>query len=475
MAQLRRDLMGADERMRDLAPDVSAAYREAAAQMPAPGAPPAAPVAPPELPIPAAGTAEIAADVSRQLVAAGRPADEANAAAALVAAHYEARAQRFAGALGAPFELYQREGPRIRGAEAGGPGGLAAGRSTLSQARATITLFRRADASTFIHETGHQWLDELLRDAAAPQAPQQLREDAQTVRNWLGADRTPTRRQHEQFARGFEAYMMEGRAPSPALAGIFAQFRQWLLRIYRGVAGEKLPIIDSVRGVYDRLVGMPEHIVTAPERQLPLGFDEAHMQLSEAAAPHQAEAAAAMIRDERDRAAAAALPGELDAERREDRRAAAPAGGSAPGNPLADREAAGPGAPGEPQGEPLPAGAFSPGRGEIAPAGDRAPAAARARRNPPTAYLNLPPAPLRLAGFLRQAGGLKDAGGELRAREGGAARHLIARSNPYNRDVAYYANSAHDNRGAENASETETAPVMADLCTPVRRAAPCRE
>ena len=37
--------------------------------------------------------------------------------------------------------------------------------------RSVITLMRTADASTFLHETGHDWLERMMRDAADPDAP----------------------------------------------------------------------------------------------------------------------------------------------------------------------------------------------------------------------------------------------------------------------------------------------------------------
>ena len=51
--------------------------------------------------------------------------------------------------------------------------------------RSVITLARTADASTFMHETSHDWLKQLLRDALHALAPDQLKADAATVRNWL--------------------------------------------------------------------------------------------------------------------------------------------------------------------------------------------------------------------------------------------------------------------------------------------------
>ena len=127
---------------------------------------------------------------------------------------------------------------------------------------------KNGDASTFIHETGHEWLDRMLRDADDPQAPADLKADADTVLKWLGADSADAvkTKHHEQFARGFETYLMEGRAPSPALATVFAKFKDWLTTIYRTVSALKSPISNDIRSVFDRL------LATNPEQ--PIG--EAH-------------------------------------------------------------------------------------------------------------------------------------------------------------------------------------------------------
>src|SRR6185295_6146986 len=122
-------------------------------------------------------------------------------------------------------------------------------------AHAVINLFEKADSSTLIHEGGHAWLEELAADAGAETAPTQLRDDIATVRAWLGNDGGEfTTEQHEQFARAAEAYLMEGKAPSRALARVFSRFKQWLTKIYRTVAALDTPINDDIRGVFDRLL-----------------------------------------------------------------------------------------------------------------------------------------------------------------------------------------------------------------------------
>lgn len=135
--------------------------------------------------------------------------------------------------------------------------------------RPIITLMKDANASTFIHESGHQWLEELMRDSAHDQAPDQLKADAQTTRKYLGVIEGEgiTTRQHEKFARSFEQYMREGIAPSPGLARVFAQFRNWLVNIYQTLKGLGAPINEDIRGVFDRMLSTePQRTVIAPER-----------------------------------------------------------------------------------------------------------------------------------------------------------------------------------------------------------------
>lgn len=454
MARVRADLMQADYRMRDLATEVSAAYREAKTRMPQPepaasnevqkinmapevaaepageGKPasatpvagglvpptPASPEAPLALPIPKGTAEDIAGDVSRKLVAAGRPKQEADAAAAILASHYEARAQRFQGALGSGFDLYRAEGPDIRFRQQGGPGGAASGRSTLNGARTIVTLFRKADASTFLHETGHQWLDELLRDAQHPQAPDELKADADAVRQWAGIRGNPTTKQHEQVARGFEAYMLEGRAPSAGLARVFAQFRQWLLSIYDAVKQQKLPVIDSVRGVFDRLVGMDtDRPILAPDRELPLSYAERHEQAAAALVPPAAEPVGDLVRDDRDRAGTAELEDTEDDRRRAARLPERPPGGGAAGGGASDGQGARPGPlPGEAR-ELQAAGALGAGGADHPPQGGAASNQPLRLKRPVTAYQEIPPAPPRLWHWLKTKGGVADDGGELRA------------------------------------------------------------
>jgi hypothetical protein len=144
-------------------------------------------------------------------------------------------------ALGEGFPLFQGARGKIRLAEGNRP---------------IITLMGNANASTLFHEGGHEFLDEMMRDAAHPAATPELRDDAQTTRDWLGvnADEELKARHHERFARGFEQYLREGKAPSAGLARVFEKFKAWLTEIYKTIKGLGKPISNDIRRVFDRLL-----------------------------------------------------------------------------------------------------------------------------------------------------------------------------------------------------------------------------
>lgn len=124
----------------------------------------------------------------------------------------------------------------------------------ISPTRLTITLTKDANLSTFIHETGHLFL-ELMKDAASlPDAPVDLLQDWETIKDYLGSDGELTTEQHETFARSFEAYLFEGKAPSPELVGLFTRFKSWLMSVYLTLRKLDVELTDEIRGVFDRLL-----------------------------------------------------------------------------------------------------------------------------------------------------------------------------------------------------------------------------
>ncbi len=132
-----------------------------------------------------------------------------------------------------------------------------------------IDLLEKADLSTFLHESGHLYLEVLGDLAQSPQAPQQVRDDYQALLDWFGVESRDQVGvdQHEQFARGFEAYLMEGKAPSQETQALFARFRVWLTAIYRTLTRLNVTLTDDVRRVMDRMVATDEQIAATSEQQ----------------------------------------------------------------------------------------------------------------------------------------------------------------------------------------------------------------
>lgn len=145
-----------------------------------------------------------------------------------------------------------------------------------------ISLFRGADLSTFLHESAHFFL-EVYRDVAtAENASPEVSSDFQALLSWLNVESSDQIgvEQHEQFARGFEAYLGEGRAPTPELQSVFSQFKQWILGVYNTLRNLNVELTDEVRGVFDRMLASQEEIEAAQARvgYQPIGKDLAEAQ-----------------------------------------------------------------------------------------------------------------------------------------------------------------------------------------------------
>lgn len=158
-----------------------------------------------------------------------------------------------------------------------------------------ITLFETADASTALHETGHMFLSMLKGMGDAADAPDAIKADWESVQGWwrdnaeaVAADANASGRaegvtaqnvidaldigttgdaakdraidvgMQEQWARGFEAYVREGNAPSAGLARAFEQFKQWLTAIYRRASDLNVNLSDDIRRVFDNLLADPQ-------------------------------------------------------------------------------------------------------------------------------------------------------------------------------------------------------------------------
>lgn len=152
------------------------------------------------------------------------------------------------------------------------------GMRQMADGRYIVGLFKNSDASTILHETSHFWLEELREAAKLEAAPQWVHEAWAKLQQAYGfdgfMDGTDTANVQrwteiqERFAREFEAYAREGKAPSWELQAAFNKFRNWLADIYKSVRsllGDN-DIAPEVREVFDALLATQEEIDMSQRR-----------------------------------------------------------------------------------------------------------------------------------------------------------------------------------------------------------------
>ncbi len=132
----------------------------------------------------------------------------------------------------------------------------------LPDGTSVIEFFETANKSTSFHEFGHHILNKMVEFSGMEGVDPQLAEDVKTILEGAGVSREAfdadtdgaKTKAHEFFARGFETYLSEGRAPTARLRGAFRRIRNWMIEVYNDTAkalGIKLS--GEMRGVYDRL------------------------------------------------------------------------------------------------------------------------------------------------------------------------------------------------------------------------------
>jgi hypothetical protein len=136
-------------------------------------------------------------------------------------------------------------GPTAKGAVTFGPDGI----------QATIHAFEAKDISTLVHENAHVFR-RMLSDVSERTGNKRIRADLDTIEDWAGAKDGWTREAEEKFARGFEQYLTEGKAPNAKLKRAFESFKNWMLAIYKQITGTEIDarITDEVRQVFDRML-----------------------------------------------------------------------------------------------------------------------------------------------------------------------------------------------------------------------------
>ena len=149
-------------------------------------------------------------------------------------------------------------------------------RGTFNPKKLEISLLKDADLSTFLHETGHFFLEVMTDMASDPNAPADVVSDMAALLKWFGVKDLATwkgmgleqkRPHHEKFAESFEQYLFEGNAPTTELKPLFRRFREFMVSVYKSLTeftrryGDQLN--DEVRGVFDRMLAVEAQIKEA--------------------------------------------------------------------------------------------------------------------------------------------------------------------------------------------------------------------
>jgi hypothetical protein len=204
--------------------------------------------------------------------------------------------------------------------------------------RSLLTIMRKtADVTTIIHESFHHFINQLMRAAAHPLAPEQLKADAQTALKFAGVEKaedlletTPSGRgysakakaAHEKLANGGMQYLYEGVAPSAGLARVFERFKTWMGQLYRSMVDmqatvpnkEWAPLTEEMRHVYDRMFATePQRTVITDRPPGGPSLADIHEADAKHTEPHEADPAMARVVEETARRETE-VPGDVRAE-----------------------------------------------------------------------------------------------------------------------------------------------------------------
>ena len=136
----------------------------------------------------------------------------------------------------------------------------------IENGESVIKLFEGADLSTLLHESGHFFLEGFKTLAERADTPEGMAADLKAINAFLGhSEGAYSTDAQEKWARGFEAYLMEGKAPSLELADAFSRFKAWLTRIYKTALGLNVKLTPEIREIMDRMLATDEEIAVARE------------------------------------------------------------------------------------------------------------------------------------------------------------------------------------------------------------------
>jgi len=113
----------------------------------------------------------------------------------------------------------------------------------LVDGEAVIFAMTNPNVSSPVHEMAHMYEEYLTPD------------EVKVIEKFAGAKRGSVE-MSEAFARGFERFLADGKAPTPELKNIFSQFKKWMMDIYKSIVGSPIEkdITPEVREIFENMV-----------------------------------------------------------------------------------------------------------------------------------------------------------------------------------------------------------------------------
>ncbi|NTU49560.1 MAG: hypothetical protein HGA87_01455 [Desulfobulbaceae bacterium] len=128
----------------------------------------------------------------------------------------------------------------------------------LDDGKAVIRAVKTANVADFTHEIGHIFR-RTLGDA-----------DLKAAEKWAGVENGNwTVAAEEKFARGFERYLADGKAPNKKIKAVYKKFKEWMTNIYGAIKGSDIDVELSpeMRQVFDKVVAGTEESSAPPITQ----------------------------------------------------------------------------------------------------------------------------------------------------------------------------------------------------------------
>lgn len=145
--------------------------------------------------------------------------------------------------------------------------------SYTQEAGTVIGGFEAADFSTAVHELSHVFYKDLER--LAKDSPEVMADLEVLAKNFGDEAGNFSQAGREKFARQFERYARDGKAPAKELESVFARVKKWMSDIYKKLKGTPIEqgIKPEVRGVFDRMLSGEASVLSKGTGELKLASE----------------------------------------------------------------------------------------------------------------------------------------------------------------------------------------------------------